>query len=944
MFVKLQHLDTNFIPILHPLNTSKTTNTNGKPSIPLPLHRTQREFEQQLIKKHQIPPQNPSDFRKRIVFVNAKPNSDGSVETPVKETVAVEKCRGFDGRMWLRKENLHTKCSTNVLSGNEVVKKVHTRCLTKVLSGNVVKKVHARCSTNVLGENEVKKEHTRCSTNVLNENEVVKEVHTRCSMKVLSENEVKKVHTRCSMNALSGNEVVKKMPTKCSTKWARYGGCIPAILESLERVDDLDEAFKPWELSLSNKERTIILKEQKVWQRAMEIFEWFKRKGCYELNVIHYNIMIRILGKARKWDELEMLRDEMEKIGIESINSTYGTLIDVYSKGGIREKAMYWLDVMNTKGMEPDEVTMGIVVQMYKTAGQFEKAEEFFKNWSVDKRTPTKTEALTDHAVLSSYTYNTLIDTYGKAGRVNDASETFEQMLNEGIVPNTVTLNTMIHMFGNHGQLDKVASLMQKMEQFHCVPDTRTYNILISLHVKHDNIVAAKGYFKKIQEASLEPDSVTYRTLLYAFSIRHMVSEAEELVNEMDERDLEVDEFTQSSLTRMYIEAGMVEKSWLWFNRFHIQGKMSPECYSASIDAFGERGYISEAEKVFKCCQERRNPTVLEFNVMIKAYGLNKKYDDACRLIDSMNEHGVFPDKCSYNSLIQMLASADLPQKASFYLRKMWESQFVSDCVPYSAVISSFVKLGQLEMAVRLFEEMIEFNVKPDVVVYGVLINAYADAGDVEEALRYVNEMKDMGLVMNDVICNSLIKLFTKVGCLKDAEEAYYMLQKLDAGMDVYSSNCMIDLYTERSMVKPAEEIFEKLRRNGNANEFSYAMMLCMYKKIGSFDEALEMAKQMRESGMLTDLLSYNHVLGLYASDGRFKDAVTIFNEMVESGVQPNDSTFKSLGVVLMKRGVPKKAVKNLEIMWRDDHQSGVKAWLDTLNSVVGMVYFDIND
>ncbi|KAJ0462825.1 putative tetratricopeptide-like helical domain superfamily, pentacotripeptide-repeat region of PRORP [Helianthus annuus] len=922
MFVKLQHLDTNCIPILHPLNTSKTTNTNGKASIPLPLHRTQREFEQQLIKKHQIPPQNPSDFRKRTVFVNAKPNPDGSVETPVKEKVAVEKCRGFDGRMWLRKENLHTKCSTNVLSGNEVVKKMHTRCSTKVLSGNVVKKVNARCSTNVLSENEVKKEHTRCSTNVLNGNVVVKEVHTRCSTKVPSENEVKKVHTRCSTNALSGNEVVKKMPTKCSTKWARYGGCIPAILEALERVDDLDEAFKPWELSLSNKERTIILKEQKVWQRAMEIFVWFKRKGCYELNVIHYNIMIRILGKARKWDELEMLRDEMEKIGIESINSTYGTLIDVYSKGGIREKAMYWLDVMNTKGMEPDEVTMGIVVQMYKTAGQFEKAEEFFKKWSVDKRTPTKTEALTDHVGLSSYTYNTLIDTYGKAGRVNDASETFEQMLKE----------------------DEVASLMQKMEQFHCVPDTRTYNILISLHVKHDNIVAAKGYFKKIQEASLEPDSVTYRTLLYAFSIRHMVSEAEELVNEMDERDLEVDEFTQSSLTRMYIEAGMVEKSWLWFNRFHIQGKMSPECYSASIDAYGERGYILEAEKVFKCCQERRNPTVLEFNVMIKAYGLNKKYDDACRLIHSMNEHGVFPDKCSYNSLIQMLASADLPQKASFYLRKMRESQFVSDCVPYSAVISSFVKLGQLEMAVCLFEEMIEFNVKPDVVVYGVLINAYADAGDVEEASRYVNEMKDMGLVMNDVICNSLIKLYTRVGCLKDAEEAYYMLQKLDTGTDVYSCNCMIDLYTERSMVKPAEEIFEKLRRNGNANEFSYAMMLCMYKKIGSFDEALEMAKQMRESGLLTDLLSYNHVLGLYASDGRFKDAVTIFNEMVESGVQPNDSTFKSLGVVLMKRGVPKKAVKNLEIMWRDDHQSGVKAWLDTLNSVVGMVYFDIND
>ncbi|KAI3725523.1 hypothetical protein L1987_65313 [Smallanthus sonchifolius] len=868
MFVKLQHLDTNCIPIFHPVKISKTNDVNGGVSISLPRHRTQRELEQQqLIKKHQIPPQKPSDFDESLVFYKPKPNPDGSVETPVKEKVIVEKCRGVKGRLWSRKENMHAKCSMKVVNENEAVKKVHTKCLTK---------------------------------------------------------------------------------------WARYGGCIPAILEALDRVSDLDDAFKPWELSLSNKEMTIILKEQEVWQRARDIFEWFKRKGCYEVNVIHYNIMIRVLGKARKWAELEMLSYEMEKNGIEFINSTFGTLIDVYSKGGIREKAMYWLDVMNKKEMEPDEVTMGIIVQMYKSAGQFEKAEEFLKKWLARKSVteditnnskPTKVEALSvDRVCLSLHTYNTLIDTYGRAGRLNDASDTFEQMLREGIVPNTVTLNTMIHMFGKHGQLEEVASLMQKMEQLQIVADTRTYNILISLHCKHDNIIVAKGYFKKMQEASLEPDAVSYRTLLYAFSIRHMVSEAEELVNEMNKRDIEIDEFTQSSLTRMYIESSILEKSWLWFYQFHIQVKMSPECYSANIDAFGERGYILEAEKVFKCCQERRNPTVLEFNVMIKAYGINKKYDEACRLVDSMDEYGVYPDKCSYNSLIQMLASAELPQKATFYLRKMRVSGLMSDCIPYCAVISSFVKLGQLETGVSLFEEMVGFNLEPDVVAYGVLINAYADVGNVEGALHYVNEMEDKGLAVNGVICNSLIKLYTKVGCLKDAEEAYYMLQRLHVGPDVYSSNCMIDLYTEQSMLKPAEEIFEKLRRNGNANEFSYAMMLCMYKKIGSFDEAFEIAKQMRELGLLTYLLSYNHVLGLYASDGRFKEAVTIFKEMIESGVQPNDSTFKSLGVVLMKRGVPKKAVKNLEIMWKNDNQSGLEVWLATLNSVIGMVYHDISD
>jgi hypothetical protein len=79
--------------------------------------------------------------------------------------------------------------------------------------------------------------------------------------------------------------------------WANYGGCIPSILEALDTIKDLDGALNPWEDTLSNRDRNMILKEQSNWERALEIFEWFKGKGCYELYVIHYNIMLRILGE-----------------------------------------------------------------------------------------------------------------------------------------------------------------------------------------------------------------------------------------------------------------------------------------------------------------------------------------------------------------------------------------------------------------------------------------------------------------------------------------------------------------------------------------------------------------------------------------------------------------------------------------------------------------------
>ncbi|XP_073134161.1 pentatricopeptide repeat-containing protein At3g23020 [Henckelia pumila] len=745
----------------------------------------------------------------------------------------------------------------------------------------------------------------------------------------------------------SGGVIVEEIVhAKCSTKWRRYGGCIPAMLEALEDVEDLDEALKHWALNLTNKERSILLKEQLRWERAMEIFEWFKRKGCYEVNVIHYNIMLRILGKAREWCKIERLWGEMVVRGIKPINSTYGTLIDVYSKGGLREEAIKWLELMKERGMEPDEVTMGTVVQMYKKAGEFDTAEEFFKKWSVSERvvnesriSRSKAGAKGDsgaNACLSAYTYNTLIDTYGKAGKLQEASETFEIMLKEEIVPTTVTFNTMIHMYGNNGQLVEVASLMKKMEEVNCSPDTRTFNILISLHAKHDNIEMASMYLKKMKVASLEPDAVTYRTLLYAFSIRQMCNEAEDLILEMDERGLEIDEFTQSSLTRMYIESGMLESSWAWFERFHTAGTMSSECYSANIDAFGERGHVLEAEKIFNCCLEKKRSSVLEFNVMIKAYSISKKFEQACCLFDSMDNYGVIPDRCSYNSLVQMLSSSDLPQKATFYLTRMQQAGLVLDCVPYCAVILSYSKLGQVDMAVSLYELMVGYGIKPDTIVFGVLINAFADTGSVKQAKNYVNAMRDFDLPVNDVICKSLIKLYTKVGFLEEAREAYKALQSFEAGVDSYSSNCMIDLYSERSMISEAERIFKNLIQSGNANEFSHAMMLRMYKRNGRFVEAFVIARKMREQGLMTDLLSFNNVLGLYASDGRFKEAAATFDEMLKSDVQPDNSTFKTLRIVLLKCGVPTSAVNNLELIRKKDVQKGLQAWTSTLHSVIG--------
>uniref|UniRef100_A0A6N2LDS7 Uncharacterized protein n=1 Tax=Salix viminalis TaxID=40686 RepID=A0A6N2LDS7_SALVM len=55
---------------------------------------------------------------------------------------------------------------------------------------------------------------------------------------------------------------------------------------------------------------------------------------------------------------------------------------------------------------------------------------------------------------------------------------------------------------------------------------------------------------------------------------------------------------------------------------------------------------------------------------------------------------------------------------------------------------------------------------------------------------------------------------------------------------------------------------------------------------------------------------------------------------MVEVSVQPDDCTIKSLGIVLVKCGISKKAVGKLGATTKNDYQKGLQAWVLSLSTV----------
>ncbi|KAM7274741.1 hypothetical protein ACFE04_016607 [Oxalis oulophora] len=778
---------------------------------------------------------------------------------------------------------------------------------------------------------------------------------------------------------LQGSQKSPPLPTNRKKK--KYGGMLPSILRSLDTdINDIEITLHNCCQNLNPKEQTVILKEQRRWQKVVRVFEYFKSQAEYVPNVIHYNIVLRALGRAQRWDELRLCWIDMAKNGVLPTNNTYGMLIDVYGKSGLVKEAVLWIKHMRIRGIFPDEVTMNTVVRVLKEAGEFDRADRFYKDWRVgrvegsdleldsmidygdkngsspislkhflstelfriggrnpvpEKRSSADSENYARKPKLTS-TYNTLIDLYGKAGRLKDAAKVFDEMLKSGVAVDTITFNTMIYTCGSHGHLSEAESLLSKMEEKGISPDTKTYNIFLSLYADAGNIDAALWCYRRIREVGLYPDTVTHRALICILCERNMIEEVVSVIKGMENSGLRVNEHSVPVVMKMYINKGLLDEANDFYEHCQFDMGFSSKTRAAIIDAYAEKAFWAEAESVFYGKPDStEKKDVVEYNVMIKAYGKAKLYDRAFSLFREMRNFGTWPDECTYNSLIQMFSGGDLVNQSRELLTEMQESGFRPQCATFSSVIGCYARLGQLSDAVDVFHEMKKSGVKPNEIVYGSLINGFAETSDVLEALQYYRMMKESDIPANQIVLTSLIKAYSKVGCMEEAKQLYERMKNMEGGPDIIASNSMISLYADLGLVSEAKLIFDDLREKGQADGVSFATMMYLYKNMGMFDEVIDVAEEMKQSGLLIDCTSYNKVMSCYVMNGQLSECGKLLQEMVRRKIFPESGTFKVLFTLLKKGNIPMEAVQQLESAYREGKNYARQAVVTLVYSVL---------
>ncbi|CAL1409963.1 unnamed protein product [Linum trigynum] len=206
---------------------------------------------------------------------------------------------------------------------------------------------------------------------------------------------------------------------------------------------------------------------------------------------------------------------------------------------------------------------------------------------------------------------------------------------------------------------------------------------------------------------------------------------------------------------------------------------------------------------------------VVSWNAVIAGFSENKLMSDAFRLFRLMQEGEVKPNYATIANILPVCSS--LYKDSGYCFGKeihgyvLRSNEFLRDLSIYNALVSFYLRVGQIEAAELLFHRM-EFR---DLVSWNAIIGGYASNGKWSNALGVFDQMLDLDAVRPDsVTFVSVLPACAQLRDLRRGREIHgYVLRNPFLCEDTSVSNALMNFYAKCEDVKAAHRTFSMTDR-----------------------------------------------------------------------------------------------------------------------------------
>ncbi|CAI9289685.1 unnamed protein product [Lactuca saligna] len=308
-------------------------------------------------------------------------------------------------------------------------------------------------------------------------------------------------------------------------------------------------------------------------------------------------------------------------------------------------------------------------------------------------------------------------------------------------------------------------------------------------------------------------------------------------------------------------------------------------------------------------------PSILTYNSLLH----NLRHSDSMwDVYNDIKESGIQESKQTNSILVDGLCKQSLMQEAITLLHVKDSSPHVAS---FNTVMSSFSKMGFVDIAQSIFCLMLKFGVKPDAYTYNILINGLCIAGSIQDALKLTNGMVKHGVNPDSITYNTLAKGFHVLGKINGASK---MIQEtLSKGLKNPNSitytllicgNCQEGKVDESINLKN-EMVFHGCK----LNFISYSVLVSSLCKIGRVDEALCLLYEMEIDGLKPDVVMYSIIIHGFCKQGEIQKAIQVYMEMSNNRIFPNVFTHRAVLLGICGSGSVFEARKHFDMLISSD-------------------------
>ncbi|GLJ07235.1 hypothetical protein SUGI_0062450 [Cryptomeria japonica] len=171
-------------------------------------------------------------------------------------------------------------------------------------------------------------------------------------------------------------------------------------------------------------------------------------------NIITYNVLLNGYCKLLDIQKAEILLQDMKEAGIAPDVVTYNTLINGCIRIDDNVGALSYFNQMREAGIPPSNISYTTLVKAFAMNGQPKFAAKVFDEMQKNPRVK-----------LDIVAWNMLIESYCRAGWIEDAKKAFVQMKEHKLHPNVATYGSLINGFAKAGKPGEALVLWREIKE-----------------------------------------------------------------------------------------------------------------------------------------------------------------------------------------------------------------------------------------------------------------------------------------------------------------------------------------------------------------------------------------------------------------------------------------------------------------------------------------------